>query len=101
MLFRSKGLGLCYLTDAVWDWHVDSLSGFVIAENGNFMNMPRYYKQKIFNKDERKEMKQEADLIRAMTWEDWCNFDYREDIERRKAAVRNHEKQQKLKRLKL
>ena len=97
----SKNLGLCYLTDTIWNWHVDTLSGFVTAQNGSIMNMPRYYKDKVFSKDEKREMKKETDLIHAMDWLQFANHDFAMEVQKKQNSTRRHEKQQKLKRLKL
>ena len=92
----SKNLGLNYLSENVWDWHIDRMANFVIAQNGSIMSLPRYYRDKIFSREEKKELAMEARLLR-----DYKDWDFDLEVQRKNAAIRQHEKEQKLKRLKL
>lgn len=94
----SKNLGISYLSDAIWDWHLNTMSSFARAQNGTLIALPRYYRDKIFSREEKKELAVEARKIRDF---DFLQWDYQLEHERKKAAIRSHEKQQKLKRLKL
>lgn len=60
---QSKGLGLCYLTEAVKRWHRATTDRMYVNLDGNKKAaMPRYYKQKIWNK-------QEQEVIGKLTME--------------------------------
>lgn len=50
----SKRLGDNYITDSVVKWHKQDLKNYVVLEGGVKSHLPRYYKEKIFNDDEKK-----------------------------------------------
>lgn len=53
----SNGLGDSYLTDAIKKYHREDISRMYITTNsGNKVAMPRYYKDKIFNENEKKKI---------------------------------------------
>lgn len=54
----SKGLGISYVTDAMKKWHKDDLLKRVFCnlEDGKKISMPRYYKDKIYDRDERNDI---------------------------------------------
>lgn len=73
----SKGLGLDYLTTAVYDWHTENYDRPVMwsVVDGNKVALPRYYKNKIFTKHQMQEeacknyykaMKEKRKLIRDL-----------------------------------
>lgn len=97
----SKNLGLSYLDEATWDYHLDRMIGYVEAPNGALLAMPRYYRDKIFSKEEKLELRKEAEMIRQFDWETFANIDYDHEAEKKKSKLRTFEKQQILKRLKL
>jgi hypothetical protein len=51
----SKGLGSNYLTDAMIKWHKNALEErmYVPIEDGKKIAMPRYYKDKMYNEEEK------------------------------------------------
>lgn len=60
----SKGLGKNYLTKQMVKYHKDDISrNYVVKEDGLKVPMPRYYKEKIFDEDERKEQIRLAKLM--------------------------------------
>lgn len=97
----SKNLGLNYLSEKIWSWHVDNMIGTVTMQNGSLLSMPRYYKEKVFSKEEREELAQEAKMIRDIPLDYWNNFTVKKFYEKRDNSIRKHEKEQLLKRLKL
>lgn len=97
----SKNLGLNYLSEAIWDWHLNTMSSFVVQQNGAIMSLPRYYRDKIFSREERKELAAEARMIRNLSWKDFEALDYIKEHDKKHASVRKHQKEQQLKRLKL
>lgn len=51
---QSKGLGLCYLTEKVIKWHRATTDRmYVNLDQGKKAAMPRYYKERIWSKQER------------------------------------------------
>jgi len=51
----SKGLGSNYITEAMIKWHKNNLEQrmYVPIENGKKIAMPRYYKDKMYNEEEK------------------------------------------------
>jgi hypothetical protein len=62
----SKKMGLSYLTPQMIKWYRDRELTAIQKENGQFISMPRYYKEKIFNKQELKKIY--ADLLNHMEY---------------------------------
>lgn len=59
----SKGLGACYMTDAVKRYHKSRLNiNYVMDTDGNRIAMPRYYREKIFTEDERRQLRRHVTL---------------------------------------
>lgn len=52
----SKGLGKNYLTDSMRRWHKNSMNDrmYIMLPEGKKISMPRYFKDKIYDEDERK-----------------------------------------------
>lgn len=52
----SKGLGESYLTPAMRRWHIKDLDNrmYIVTTDGKKVSMPRYYKDKIYNEQQRK-----------------------------------------------
>lgn len=55
----SKKLGINYLTDAKVNWHVNKMVGFAVLEGGIKTPLPRYFRDKIFDE-------QQKDVIAAI-----------------------------------
>lgn len=53
---KSKGLGVNYLTDEMLQWHLADIARmYCNIEGGKKISMPRYYKDKIYSDQQRKE----------------------------------------------
>lgn len=54
----SKGIGLCYVTEKMKKWHLADKNNrmYCNLEDGRKISMARYYKQKIYNDDEKKQI---------------------------------------------
>ena len=52
----SKGMGLSYLTPQMINYYKKRELTAILHENGHFISMPRYYKEKIFDKQELKKI---------------------------------------------
>ena len=62
----SKKMGLNYLTPQMIQFYKDRQLTAIQKENGHFISMPRYYKEKIFNKLELKKIY--TDLLNHMEY---------------------------------
>ena len=60
----SQGLGAGYLTPSMIQYHRSNLIPFAIKPGGYHVNLPRYYKNKIFSTYNRLVLKKRADLYR-------------------------------------
>jgi len=52
VMSRRPGIGAKYLTGEMIKWHKDDFKNFIHTDQGK-RHLPRYYKEKIFNKRER------------------------------------------------
>lgn len=50
----SKGLGKTYLTPQMIKWHEENLANYVVNKGGNKLALPRYYKDRIFDENQRR-----------------------------------------------
>lgn len=96
----SKNLGLSYLDEKTWDYHLDRMINYVRMPNGTLSALPRYYRDRIFSKEERKELNEEAKMIRDTNWTEWCNHIANEP-RIKNDAIRRHQKKLILNRCKL
>lgn len=86
----SKRLGDNYLTKAAIDWHKKDLENrmHLTIEDGKKVSMPRYYKEKIYNDDERQIIAQ-AHIMRISEQIEKFNTDpnYEKNFRNREAAI--------------
>lgn len=90
----SKGIGANYCSDNMKQWHIADLTKrmYCVIEDGKKMSMPRYYKDRIYNEDQRETVamamgyelslqrdKYEADMLKTYG-ENWRHY----EIERHK-----------------
>lgn len=56
----SKGLGVNYLTKAMVNWHMSDMQNrqYCVLQDGKKIAMPRYYKEKMLNEEEREILRQ-------------------------------------------
>jgi hypothetical protein len=71
----SKGIGQSYLTPQMIKYYKDRKLFCIIHEDGHILSMPRYYKNKIFNKLELKELFKEWLAIQSMKTPDLFEID--------------------------
>lgn len=60
----SRGLGIDYLTKSVVSYHHKTLVPYALKPGGYRIGLPRYYKDKLFSREEKNVMKFRADLYR-------------------------------------
>jgi hypothetical protein len=97
----SKGLGECYLTPSMIKYYKDRKLFCIVHEDGHILSMPRYYKNKIFNKMELKELFKEWLEIQTMKTPDFLEMDGKTKKDIWIDMVDKREKQLNLKRAKL
>lgn len=73
----SKHLGSSYLTDETYHYHLDRMETSTMHPSGFRMPLPRYYRDQIFSKEERKELFKINQQMHSMDWEDFVNVDYK------------------------
>lgn len=56
----SKGLGKAYITDAMIDWHHNHMADYVVNLGGTRQALPRYYREKIFDESQRRQLAVES-----------------------------------------
>lgn len=98
---QSKNLGITYLTESVWNYHVENLVGHVRLPNNAIIPLPRYYRDKIFTRDEKRELDQYTQAIRKIDWQQFVNHDFGAEVEQKKYLLRREQKRQFLKTQKL
>jgi len=70
----SKGLGKNYMTPQVIRWHKETLTTLVGSEHK--MSLPRYYRDRIFTKDELETIYQSIQFEQELNFEKLFNNDY-------------------------
>lgn len=93
----SKGLGLNFLTEATKRFYKNRKLGALVLPDGKFQHMPRYYKERIFSKIERKQIAEEFEQMHKIkkTISGW------DEIQRVKAKFRTAERKLILERVKI
>lgn len=92
----SKNLGINFLSDQKVKYYKNRLLGYVLSQNGQKISMPRYYKDKLYTKEERKmiaehyeKLRQEIDISFIDSWN---------EVQRKKSKIYTHEQKVKLSR---
>jgi hypothetical protein len=91
----------CYLTPSMIKYYKDRKLFCIVHEDGHILSMPRYYKNKIFNKMELKELFKEWLEIQTMKTPDFLEMDGKTKKDIWIDMVDKREKQLNLKRAKL
>lgn len=94
----SKGMGLGYLTTAMKDYYKKRELFCIVRENGHIISMPRYYKQKIFTKDQLTKMYKDWIEQNEINFNDLTHEDERIKHEYYKNLIRKDKKEQIFKR---
>lgn len=87
----SKKMGLSYLTPSMYKHHKNKMISFVTRSGGQLMPLPRYFRDRIFTKEERQELNEEAQRIREIEFEKLFDDAYHELIWK-KDLIRKTEK---------
>lgn len=90
----SKGLGENYLTQKMIAWHKKDLENRMYCNipDGKKISMPRYYKDKIYHKQERKAAGVSARKLAEERELKMTEQDYRNKIQANEAEYRKHQK---------
>lgn len=88
----SKKLGSQYLTEQIYEMHLDRMETSVIHPAGFRMPLPRYYREKIFSREERKELEEIRILMNRMNWQEFANYDFGNQVQYKNEKIRKHQK---------
>ncbi len=91
----SKKLGSNYLTDRMYNYHLERMETSVDHPSGFKMPMPRYYRDQIFSKEEKAELYEINQKLQSMNWEEFINIDY--DMQKQKINKKIKDMQSNLK----
>ncbi len=94
----SKKMGLNYLTPQMVQHHVEKLISHVTLPGGTFTSLPRYFRDKIFSREEKKLLNKEAQINREFSFEKLFNNDYYDELIWKKDQIRKQEKANRLER---
>lgn len=77
----SKGMGLNFLTKKITEFYQKKELPYIIDPEGNKLSMPRYYKNKLYNDDQKRRIKIKAQKHLEINEEDVYSKEYHERIE--------------------
>lgn len=97
----SKKMGLSYLTPQMVKHHTEKMVSYVTLSGGTLTSLPRYFRDKIFSKVEKKLLNEEAAQIREYNFEKLFNNSYRHEYIWKKDVIRKQEKANRLERAKI
>ena len=93
----SKKMGMNYLTPKMISYYRDRYVACIVSRGGHIISMPRYYKQKIFTKEELKQINKEYLEINQMKFDSqWINSQH--ELSFKKQLIAKNKKEQLLKR---
>lgn len=93
---QSHNIGKSYLTPQMVNYHKSHMLPIITKQGGIIQKMPKYYKEKIFNKQERDIMAKQSQKIAELPLSEWIDYDYSQEHERLIAAIRTDTKRKKL-----
>ena len=88
--FMSKGLGKGYLTDAMIRYYQNKIIPYLTIENGDRFRMPRYYKEKLYDNEDRNKMREKVYKYLEENDPDWKTF-----TDMKKEVIRKHERKKR------
>ncbi len=94
----SKKMGLNYLTPQMVKYHKERLISFVTLSGGIPTALPRYFRDKIFNKYDRQIMNEASEQARTINFQKLFNNSFKNEISWKKREIQKAEKQTKLER---
>lgn len=97
----SKNMGLNYLTPQMVKYHVENQITHITKSGGALAPLPRYFRDKIFSKEEKIQLNKEAEAIRDLNFEKLFNNSFKKEQTWKIDQIRKEEKQQRLTRQKL
>lgn len=89
---QSQGLGKSYLTSEITQFYKERLLSVIQKPQGELQSMPRYYKDKIFTRSEKKRIAKHNKIIYETDYETYIN-NLEWEIPKLKDKLRSHEKQ--------
>lgn len=97
----SKNLGKTYITPKMEKFHKSRLASYATLPGGQKTSLPRYYRDKIFTKEERQIMNEDAILQRDKQFEKLFNNDFKHEVQWKKQVIKLDEKKQRQSRQKV
>lgn len=97
----SKNLGLSYLSEAKIKYHKQRMDSSARMPDGWKIPLPRYYRDKIFNRKEREILNEASAKAQELNFQKLFNNSHRNQLEWKKSLIRKQEKDQVVQRLKM
>ena len=95
----SKKMGLNYLTPSTIKHHKSLLKSYITLPGGIPTSLPRYFRDKIFTKEERIKINEAQAQARALNMNDYLNYNFKLETEWKKQKIKQTEKMRKASRL--
>lgn len=98
----SKKLGINHLSPAMVRFYKSRFISYATTSGGYTIPLPRYFRDKIFNKQQRKELAEEAARYRELDIQKWFQDEgTQKHVQWKKDQIRKQEKNKRLKRQKV
>jgi hypothetical protein len=97
----SKKMGLSHLTPEMVKYYTENLISHVTLSGGTLTSLPRYFRDKIFSKEEKKLINAETQLFRETNFKKLFNDCFKQELTWKKDQTRKDEKLQRLERQKI
>jgi len=97
----SQDLGKNYLSPETVRYHVEGLIPYAYKNGKYIINLPRYYKDKIFSSYEKYKIRKQQEYERQINWEEFVNYDFKNEVDVYHDQIRKHEKERRLSNSKL
>lgn len=88
----SKNLGANYLTEAMRKYHKDKLISYATLPGGEKTSLPRYYRDKLFTREERNIISEDAILQRDKEFTEKFNDSFKQELTWKKDQIRKQER---------
>ena len=89
---QSKNIGIDYLSPQIKNYYTSNKLPCITQKGGAIIKMPRYYKDKIFTKEERKQMALDWQSHNALTIAQYNDYDYNMEVQIKLNKYRKYEK---------
>ena len=97
----SKKMGLNHLTPQMVKHYTEKMISHVTLPSGALTALPRYFRDKIFSKQEKKLLAAEAKLFREYNFQKLFDDSFKKELDWKKAEIRKHNKKVLIERSKI